>query len=86
MTDMQRIKNIIADQLGISPNVLKVESSRSDLGIDSLDFLELAVLLEDEFNINLDDDEIANIDTIGELTMLISTKAEQAEAEEYEDD
>jgi len=86
MTDMQRIKNIIADQLGISPSVLKEESSRSDLGLDSLDFLELAVLLEDEFNINLDDEEISNINTIGDLTMLISNKADQAEAEEYEKD
>ena len=86
MTELQKVKNIIADQLGISPTVLKETSSRMDLGMDSLDFLELAVLLEDEFNISLEDEELNDIQTIGELALLIVQKAEQAEDEAAEED
>lgn len=46
-------------------------SFQDDLGLDSLDLVEFALAVEDEFNINVPDKEITDIKTIGDVVKLI---------------
>ena len=54
----QRVKKIVAEQLGVNEAEIKNESSfLDDLGADSLDMVELVMALEDEFDIDVSDEE-----------------------------
>ncbi|OXS19734.1 acyl carrier protein [Pseudomonas rhodesiae] len=63
MSDIeQRVKKIVAEQLGVAEADIKNESSFvDDLGADSLDTVELVMALEDEFEIEIPDEEAEKI-------------------------
>jgi len=61
----QRVKKIIAEQLGVSEGDIKAESSRvDDLGADSLDTVELVMALEEEFETEIPDEDAEKITTV----------------------
>lgn len=61
----QRVKKIVAEQLGVAEAEIKNESSFvNDLGADSLDIVELVMALEDEFGIEIPDEEAEKIATV----------------------
>lgn len=66
MSDIeQRVKKIVAEQLGVNLVDIKAESNfADDLGADSLDTVELVMALEDEFEIEIPDDEAEKIGTV----------------------
>jgi len=65
MSVNERVKNIVAEQLGIGVEEINNESSFiDDLGADSLDTVELVMALEEEFDIEISDDEAENISTV----------------------
>jgi acyl carrier protein len=69
-----KVKSIIADQLGVSEDEIKPESSFiEDLGADSLDIVELVMAMEEEFEIEIPDEEAENIKTVGDATNYINT-------------
>ena len=69
-----KVKSIIADQLGVSEDEIKVESSFiEDLGADSLDIVELVMAMEEEFEIEIPDEEAENIKTVGDAMNYINT-------------
>ena len=61
----QRIKKIVAEQLGVNETEVKNESSFvDDLGADSLDTVELVMALEEEFECEIPDEEAEKITTV----------------------
>ena len=62
-----KIKKIIAEQLGVSFEEVKPDASFvDDLGSDSLDLVELIMALEEEFNIEIPDEEAEKIKTVSQ--------------------
>lgn len=63
-----RVLNIIAEQFNMNVADLKEDMSFSDdLNIDSIDLLELIMSLEEEFDIEIDDEVLENIKTVGDV-------------------
>ncbi|MDA8225332.1 MAG: acyl carrier protein [Betaproteobacteria bacterium] len=61
----QRVKKIVAEQLGVNEAEIKPESSfAGDLGADSLDTVELVMALEEEFECEIPDEEAEKITTV----------------------
>lgn len=61
----QRVKKIVAEQLGVNEADIKSESSFvNDLGADSLDTVELVMALEEEFECEIPDEEAEKITTV----------------------
>jgi acyl carrier protein len=69
-----KVKSIIADQLGVGEDEIKAESSFiEDLGADSLDIVELVMAMEEEFEVEIPDEEAENIKTVGDAVNYINT-------------
>ena len=72
----EKVKNIIVEQLGVEPEQVKPEAQFvNDLGADSLDTVELIMALEEEFNIDIPDEQAEKIKTVGEAIEHIKAKA-----------
>lgn len=71
---IDKIKKILADTLDVSEDEISVDTNiATDLGADSLDVVEILMSIEDEFEIEIPDNEIENIRTVGELVEFIET-------------
>jgi acyl carrier protein len=71
----ERLKSIFADKLGVDiVEVTKESNIAKDLGADSLDQVELVMEVEKEFNIQIPDDEVEKIKTVGQAFDLIINK------------
>lgn len=72
---MDKIKDVVADKLDADPaDVVETASFMDDLGADSLDVVELIMGLEDEFGIEISDEEAEGIRTVGDAVKFISDK------------
>lgn len=68
----EKIKEILAEQLDADAEDMTMDTNiAKDLGADSLDVVELLMSIEDEFEVEIPDEEIENIKTIGELASYI---------------
>ena len=68
----EKVKKILAEQFDADVDVMTVETNiANDLKADSLDVVELLMSIEDEFDVEVPDEEIENIKTIGDLTEYI---------------
>ncbi len=75
----QKVKKIIAEQLDKSEDDINEEASfLNDLGADSLDVVEMIMLLEEEFDTDISDEEAENIKTVQEVIDYIADKLQQA--------
>ncbi|HLO12327.1 MAG TPA: acyl carrier protein [Pseudoneobacillus sp.] len=72
---LERVTKVIVDRLGVEESQVKLEASfKEDLGADSLDVVELVMELEDEFDMEISDDDAATIETVGDAVTYIQGK------------
>ena len=72
----EKVRAAIAEQLQIDENEITRESDfKEDLGADSLDVVDLLMSIEDEFEVEVPDEEIENIKTVGALVSYIEANS-----------
>ncbi|BCI61152.1 acyl carrier protein [Solibaculum mannosilyticum] len=69
---LEKVKAILAEQFDVEEDSITSDTSISDdLGADSLDVVDLVMTLEDEFDVEIPDEEVENIRTVGALVKYI---------------
>ena len=69
---LERIQEIIANELGVSKDKVTPDARLTeDLGADSLDAVEIMMVLEEEYGITIDDDNFQNIKTVNDIVAYI---------------
>jgi len=72
-----RVKEIIVEELGVEPDKVTPEASFvDDLGADSLDTVELVMALEEEFGIDIPDEDAEKMRTVGDAVAYIEEHAD----------
>ena len=72
-----KVKKIIVDQLDVEEDkVTEAASITDDLGADSLDVVDLVMSFEEEFDIEIPDDQVEKIKTVGDFVKFIEEKVE----------
>ena len=70
-----RVKDIVVEQLGVKPEQATPEAKFiEDLGADSLDTVELVMALEEEFNVEIPDEDAEKIATVGDAMNYVQEK------------
>ena len=72
---LEKMKEIIADQLGVSEEEVTLEASfKEDLDADSLDLFELVMALEEEYDVEIPSDDLAELNTVGDVINYLKDK------------
>jgi len=72
---LNRVKKVTVEELAVKEEeVIESASFTEDLGADSLDLVELVMAYEEEFGIDIPDEEVGQIKTVGDAVTYISTK------------
>ena len=70
-----KVKNLFVDELGIEAEKVTMEAKlEEDLDIDSLGIDEVVMAFEDEFEIEIDDEELTDVGTVGQAVNLLHSK------------
>lgn len=75
MSITEKVKQIVADQLELDAENLSMDTTFEEIDADSLDIVELVMALEEEFELEISDDEIENIKSVGDIAKYIEAKA-----------
>ena len=71
----EKVKDIIVEQLGVNPEQVTPQASFiEDLGADSLDTVELVMAFEEEFSVEVPDDDAEKLQTVGDVVKYIEDK------------
>ena len=71
----EKVKSLFIEDLGIEESKISMESKlEEDLEIDSLGIVEVVMAFEDEFDIEIDDEELADVSTVGQAVNLLHSK------------
>lgn len=74
-TVQPKVKEVIVDQLGVDPERVKMEASFiDDLGADSLDIVELVMAMEEEFGIEIPDEDAEKLKTVSDVCNYLQAK------------
>jgi len=72
----KRIIDILANELGRSPEAITPNTDlKSDLGINSLDLMNIILVFEESFGICISDDDVKRLDTVADLVSYVETLA-----------
>lgn len=70
-----KIVNLLKEKLGVPETVLTPDASlERDLGIDSLDYAEIVMEMEQQFNIRIPDEDVSKLETIGQAVEYVKRK------------
>ncbi|MEE1061836.1 MAG: acyl carrier protein [Ruminococcus sp.] len=73
---LEKVKAILAEQFDVEEDKITADTDlQEDLGADSLDVVDLLMSIEDEFNVEVPDEEIENIKTVGALVSYIEANS-----------
>ena len=76
--EFDTIKDIIVEQLDVEEDAVTMEASiTEDLGADSLDVVDLVMSIEESFDVEIPDEEVENIKTVGDIVKYIENKVEE---------
>ena len=68
----EKVRDILVDQLDVEEEKVTMDASiTDDLGADSLDVVDLVMSLEEEFDVEIPDDQVENIKTVGDIVRYI---------------
>lgn len=68
----EKVRDIIVDQLDADESAVTMDASIiDDLGADSLDVVDLVMSIEEEFDVEIPDEEVENIKTVGDIVKFI---------------
>ncbi len=71
----EKVKGLFVEDLGIDESKVTMDAKlEEDLEIDSLGIVEVVMAFEDEFGIEIDDEELADISTVGQAVNLLHSK------------
>ena len=71
-----KIKAILVDQLDVDEDAVTMDSIiTDDLGADSLDVVDMVMTLEEEFDLEIPDEEIENMKTVGDIVRFLEAKS-----------
>jgi len=74
-TIIERVTKVVVEELNVkTEEVNETSSFQEDLGADSLDVVELVMAFETEFGIDIPDDDVTNLKTVGDAVNYITTK------------
>ncbi len=69
---LERIREVICRYVELDPETLTEETNiRSELGLNSLELINIAVAIEDEFDVEIPDREVSNLETIGDAIRIL---------------
>jgi acyl carrier protein len=73
-----KIREIIVEQLDVDEDKVTTDASiTEDLGADSLDVVDLVMSIEESFDLEIPDEEVENIKTVGDIVKFIEAKTEE---------
>ena len=73
-----KVKDLISEQLDVKADEITEDSSiQDDLGADSLDVVDLVMAIEDEFGVEIPEDQVENIKTVGDIVKFIEDNSDK---------
>lgn len=71
----EKVKEIIASELGVEENKITLESTfKDDLGADSLDLFQMVMSIEDEYGIEIPTEDLEKMSTVGDIVKYLEDK------------
>ena len=72
----EKVKEVLMEAINVDEDMIKMEANlKDDLGIDSLAAVELPLELETEFDVRIEDEELAKLVTVADIVSLLESKA-----------
>lgn len=73
----EKVKSIIIEQLDVEEDKVTMDAViQDDLGADSLDIVDLVMAFEEEFDVEIPDDQVENVKTVGDIVKYIEDKVD----------
>ncbi len=76
MAVFEKVKALVVEKLGVEEDKITLDSTFEDLGADSLDVVELVMALEEEFDLEIADEDVDSINSIGDAVAYINEHQE----------
>ena len=72
----EKVKEVLMEAINVDEDMIKMEANlKDDLGIDSLAAVELSLELETEFDVRIEDEELAKLVSVADIVSLLESKA-----------